>query len=583
MPAQGNAPPPPSDRAAETRRDGPEHAPTLEEELSLHNPASHSEAGSIWRLKHSAEVLIGEEVARARGWAVCVVLLPTATLCFLPWLDGPPWLKTLYAVSAAIYVLIGLWILRTVRNEEDYTPRLFRLWGYISVVMTVPILYCLGTFSPTPLIVTLGLSFFGQGLDRRHAVLIPATAVTLYCLLALTILTGFLPDHGMLSSRSTSRPVLLFFTVMVPLVLSLGTWFSRVSHRSIRQAMERATAAQRLAGAREAQMLEAQRDLENLIHAGAGLGGRYTGARAGSYTLGAVIGRGAMGEVYAGVDNNTDEEVAVKLVRADIDYEPATYQRFWREGKIVENLNAANIVKIVLLGQMADGAPFIAMERLYGTDLSTLLRREQSLDLATTLNLVTEIARGLDTAHEAGVIHRDLKPQNLFLHQPGSAEEKTWKVLDFGVSKITDSSGTLTQGAVVGTPAYMAPEQAGSEQLDHRCDIYSLAAVMYRALTGRTPFAGAVHASLLFRLIYMMPPDPCQLNQELSVDVARVLALGLAKKPGFRFSSAGQMAKALEQAIASQLDPAWRRKADEQLARNRWGERATETVLGIPA
>ena len=160
---------------------------------------------STWRVLRSAPELVGEEVARARGWAICVVLLPATTLIFLPWLDGPPAVKSLYSAAAVAYILMGIWVLWTIRLEQNYTPRLFRIWGYASVVLTVPILYCLGTFSPTPLVITLGLSFFGQGLDRRHALLIPATAVVLYCILAMAILVGLLPDYGMLSSSRTAR------------------------------------------------------------------------------------------------------------------------------------------------------------------------------------------------------------------------------------------------------------------------------------------------------------------------------------------------------------------------------------------
>jgi len=433
---------PPSETAPGSEAESENVTVRTDVELAVNAPAAE---GGSWGLHHADLNLIGEELSRARGWAACVMALAGLTLVFLPWMPGMLMVKNIYVVAALSYIAAGAWVLWRTRDESYYTQRVFRVWGYISVVMSIPIQYALGTFSPTPLIVTLGLSFFGHGLDRRHAILIPTTAIILYFIMALSILMGVLPDYGMFSSAGAPRAVVLFFTIMVPLVFVGTLRFARVSHASLINAVDQAVAAQRLAGDREAQLLEIEKDFQDVLDAGAGLGGRYTGGMAGHFELGVVIGRGGMGEVYAAQDVNTGDKVAIKLMRPDKPYDSAIYRRVIREGKIVKGLDVPNVVQIFALDRMANGAPYIAMELLHGEDLMTLLRRDRTLDVPSAVRLVTQAARGLTAAHRAGVIHRDLKPQNLFFHTATDESVGTWKVLDFGVSKLSDSTGTLTQ------------------------------------------------------------------------------------------------------------------------------------------
>jgi len=527
-----------------------------------------------------------EEVARARAWALCMLALPTIASAFTPWMPGATIIKWGFALSALSYSAAAAWVYWRIRDSSRYTPAVFRCWGYFSVGMTVPLQYCLGTFSPTPLIVTLGLSFFGFGRDRHHAVIICSTAIAAYFCLSLLILTGVIPDLGILSSTGFPTIVLGFFSVMVPLVLISGLFFSRASHSALVKAVTQATAAQRLAGQREGQLFEAERDLEAVLHVGAGMEGRYTGFQAGRYTLTAVIGRGAMGEVYAATDPHSANRAAVKVIHYAVLGDPLYRQRFLREGAIGTDLKVPNVVRVFEVGQLTPEVPYIAMELLVGEDLRTMLRRDRKLRLSQCVDLCAQAGAGIDAAHRAGIVHRDVKPQNLFFHRDPSQLNSLWKVLDFGVSALTDTSGTLTQGAIVGTPAYMAPEQARAEEVDHRCDVYSLGAVLYRSLTGTAPFWGATPAKILYEVEYRMPTRPSQLAPSLPLELDAVLAIALAKSRDDRFDSALELSEAFSQAARKRLSQHWEDQAARNLSRHPWGTQIhpsmTEKKASLP-
>src|SRR5262245_1827578 len=177
-----------------------------------------------------------------------------------------------------------------------------------------------------------------------------------------------------------------------------------------------------------------------------------------------------------------------------------------REAEAAARLESPHVVSVLEIGTTAGEIPFIAMERLRGFDLAHHLRRHRRLGIPNVLVLVQEIAAGLDAARAAGIVHRDIKPHNLFLSERDG--HFAWKVLDFGVSKLAGRSGTLTRGHVVGTPGYMAPEQARGEEVDHRADLYALAAIAYRALTGQPPFTAKDVPATLHEVVYRMPAQP---------------------------------------------------------------------------
>jgi len=210
------------------------------------------------------------------------------------------------------------------------------------------------------------------------------------------------------------------------------------------------------------------------------------------------------------------------------------------------------------------------MERLEGEDLNARLRRQERLELSEVSELVRDVAAGLQQAHDKGVVHRDLKPFNLFLARDEQGNSR-WKVLDFGISKLRDSSSTLTREGVVGTPGYMSPEQAKGVAVDHRSDLFSLAAVVYRALTGRPAFSGSNTPQIMFDVVYRNPERPSLALPGMARDLELVLAIGLAKEVEQRFQSAGQLAAALQAAAEQKLDPELRTRARQLLRKYPWG------------
>jgi serine/threonine-protein kinase len=185
---------------------------------------------------------------------------------------------------------------------------------------------------------------------------------------------------------------------------------------------------------------------------------------------------------------------------------------------------------------------------------------------ADVVELVRHVGAGITAAAAVGVVHRDLKPQNVFRHG------ELWKVLDFGVARAADHGDTLTAGQIVGTPSYMAPEQATGADVDHATDLYALAAIAYRALTGHAPHASGDLAETLYRVVHAAPRRPSDLASRLPHEVDLVLAIGLAKHPGDRFASAAELAGALEDALAGRLSPLVRARGFALVSGGAWSD-----------
>ncbi|HEY5934156.1 MAG TPA: serine/threonine-protein kinase, partial [Kofleriaceae bacterium] len=227
--------------------------------------------------------------------------------------------------------------------------------------------------------------------------------------------------------------------------------------------------------------------------------------------------------------------------------------RFLRELRTAIGIDSPHVVKVLQVGESP--VPYLVMERLEGTTLSEILRSKRVLSAGEVIDLVTQIGAGITAAAAAGIVHRDLKPQNLFLHRGA------WKILDFGVARAIDHGDTLTAGHVVGTPSYMAPEQASGGTVDHCTDLYALAAIAYRALTGHPPFSAGDIAETLYRVVHTRPRRPREWAPDLPSDVELVLAIGLAKRPSERFGAAVDFAGALVEALDGNLSPALRARA----------------------
>lgn len=254
--------------------------------------------------------------------------------------------------------------------------------------------------------------------------------------------------------------------------------------------------------------------------------------RLGRYRLIARIGGGATSGVYAADQDLTGRRVAIKLIAADLQDEPETRERFFREATVTAGLQHPSVVKVIEAGEDG-GRPFIAMELLDGLPLGAYLRTEAARPLAMKLSLMIQLCSGLQAAHAQGIVHRDIKPSNLFVAPDGCL-----KILDFGLARLQTSTLTAS-GQIVGTPDFMSPEQAAGRQVDARSDIFSAAAVGYLILTGRSPFALADLRKTLHALLNEDAPPMTE--AEAPAALSRVLYKALAKDPDGRYQSCSAM------------------------------------------
>lgn len=257
----------------------------------------------------------------------------------------------------------------------------------------------------------------------------------------------------------------------------------------------------------------------------------------GRYRVVERIGKGAMGAVYAAVDEQLGRRVAVKLMLAAFEEDNELRERFYREARVTGQLAHRNIVTIFDLGEHS-GRPFIVMELLEGLPLNEYLRTDAVPSLDTKLDLMVHACDGLQNAHQAGVIHRDIKPSNLFVTNEG-----TLKVLDFGVARLSASNLTAA-GMLLGTPEYMSPEQARGQKMDARADVFSAAGVFYFMLAGRPPFGSRDLRNVLHAIINEDPP--ALTDDQAPEPLRQVLARGLAKNPEQRYQCCADLRADLE-------------------------------------
>lgn len=260
----------------------------------------------------------------------------------------------------------------------------------------------------------------------------------------------------------------------------------------------------------------------------------------GRYLLLHRIAAGAAGYVWAADDPTLGRRVALKVIATDLEDEPETRERFYREARVTAQLRHPNIVKVLEVGQ-DQGRPFIAMELLEGLPLDEHLRERPDLSLEARLDLIMQLCTGLDAAHAEGVVHRDVKPSNIIVQGDGRL-----KILDFGLARLHTSTLTAN-GAVVGSSGYMSPEQAEGLRVDERSDIFSAAAVGYLILSGRAPF-GARNLPLALHAILNDPPPPLS-PREAPEPLARVLFKALEKDPHIRYQSCGTFLADLRRAL----------------------------------
>ncbi len=266
---------------------------------------------------------------------------------------------------------------------------------------------------------------------------------------------------------------------------------------------------------------------------------------AGTYRIERRIGSGGMGVVWEASHQRVPRRVAVKVLSSVPD--PTQFARFRQEAEITSRLRHPNIVDILDFDSLPDGTPCMVMELLEGESLGTRLRRG-AMSLDDTLAIVRQVASALDAAHAAGVVHRDLKPDNVFLVARAGETVDLAKVLDFGISKVHGAIGIVTQeNVVLGTPQYMAPEQASGDHdlIDERADQFALAVMAYQMLSGKLPFSGTRTTELMFKIVYEPPLPLATLVPELPVDVVAAIERALEKRAEDRFPDLSALVEAL--------------------------------------
>src|SRR5882672_9455021 len=256
---------------------------------------------------------------------------------------------------------------------------------------------------------------------------------------------------------------------------------------------------------------------------------------AGTFCVTRLLAAGGMGRVYEAEHVRLPRRFAVKVMHEALAQHAEAMGRFEREAQAIARIVNEHVVDVVDLVRTRDGYPCLVAELLEGEELGNLLERTGKVPLATAITIARQLCRGLVAAHAVGVIHRDLKPSNLFLVKRVDGATQV-KILDFGVAKVSDGADLTRTGMIVGTPAYMAPEQArGSAKVDERVDVYAVGAVVYRMLTGRPPFPEDEEpARTVARLLAEDPKRPRDLDRDIPADVEFLIQRAITRSPGDR-------------------------------------------------
>ena len=274
---------------------------------------------------------------------------------------------------------------------------------------------------------------------------------------------------------------------------------------------------------------------------------------AGRYLVEGVLGRGTMGVVYSCRHLVLERSVAIKILKPDMAQDEEVLQRFMTEAKAASSIGSQHIVDVLDFGRLADGSSYLVMEQLSGQTLGELLAASPLLPTDIVLSLALQIAEGLRAAHAAGVVHRDLKPDNVFLTET-RPDEYFVTILDFGIAKVQASQNKLTQqGTLVGTPHYMSPEQASATAADQRADIYSLGVIMFELATGDVPFDGETPVAVLTQHVHDKPPTIASRLPEgrsLPAGLESVIRKCLAKRPEHRYQSMSELSEDLKALIS---------------------------------
>ncbi|MFT3692824.1 MAG: serine/threonine-protein kinase [Kofleriaceae bacterium] len=274
----------------------------------------------------------------------------------------------------------------------------------------------------------------------------------------------------------------------------------------------------------------------------------------GRYRIVELIGEGGMGKVYLAEHVEIGKRVALKVLHPSYSRMPDLVERFRREARAASKIGHPNIVDVTDSGATTDGSVYFVMEYLEGVELGSVIEREGALDVARALRITGQICRALSAAHREGIIHRDLKPENIFLITRGG-EADVVKVLDFGIAKTTEAEAArerrlTSPGMAMGTPEYMAPEQAAGRAADARTDIYSLGAIMYEMTTGLPPYTGDNFMEILTKKATVDPPVPITVRTDLPLQVSQLVAAAMSRNPDERPQSMDALEYELNKCLA---------------------------------
>jgi serine/threonine-protein kinase len=482
----------------------------------------------------AAEALDKSDLSRMRAFHTFGVFAPMGAILLSAFLGGDPTARYAFWFGASLLGACNVALLYLTSRAELYRPVPVGVLWLLSNLGFLPALVYFGPYSAVVMVNMLALVFISLGRLRWPALATLVIGVGGHLATSLPIILGWTADRGILATDLAERRQLWVAEVLVIGFLASGYGLGRWARSMNARALAELQQAMRVIGDKEQALAEVVDQAQRANRANEG---RWTHQTMGSFRLGLVLGRGAMGEVYEAVRGD-GTPAAIKLLNARSTASSTLVERFHRELAVAARLESPHIVRVYELSPPDAPVPYLAMERLHGTDLASRLRAESRMPSDELVVLLDQVARGLEVARVAGVVHRDLKPHNLFFHAGA-----TWKILDFGVSKVLGSEGTLTGEGIVGTPQYMAPEQASGGQVSHVADVYALGAIAYRCLTGRSPFKGRELAELVYQVVHTAPVRPSTLGR-VSPQIEDVLAIAMAKDPRRRFPSAQAFAQA---------------------------------------